>query len=90
MVAGKEAPRSTDIMKHTVQGFYRIGRKYKKTYIKRRVRKSPETYVPFTVAPVTVDLKIRSPKHIIQNRIKSFRAILCLLFIPVTHSSCYF
>ena len=38
-----------------------------------------------TAAPDTVAPKIRSPKHMIQNRTKSSRAILYNLFIPVTH-----
>jgi hypothetical protein len=41
-----------------------------------------------TAAPDTVAPKIRSPKHMIQNRTKSSRAILYNLFIPVTHSFC--
>jgi len=59
--------------------------KTREKYIKRRVRKNPKTYGPFTVAPVTVARKIRSPKHIIQNRTKKLPGN-SLLFIPFAHS----
>jgi hypothetical protein len=88
VAACREVPGSADIMKNTVKGFNRIIEKIRKMHIKESVRKAQKSSIPFTVAPDTVDLKIRSPKHAIQNRIKSFRAILYLLFIPVTHSFC--
>jgi hypothetical protein len=44
---------------------YELVRKVKYSmHIKRRVRKVRKLYVPFTVAPDTAGLKIRSPKHI--------------------------